>query len=435
MANNLGGNVSTKVAKVFVDKFESSRVLSKTVDTSLIAGSNGITNETGDTVYLKRPAQYKAIETVDGDISASTKNDIGVGRVAATVQNFITIPINYTNLEEITQLNQLQEILNPAADELVTRLELNIGQKMIENAGLAYGAPGTIADAWSDVSGGAAMMQSVGCPMSGDKYYVINPFTNSALSDAQSGLASGPDRLVSNAWEEAQLRKFAGLRVMSSNSLNTFTAGATADRAGTLAATPNATWSTHKDTMTQSLSLTGLTASTTDAVKAGDIIEFTGTGANARSYVNVSTRKTTFGADGLPVKWRCTVVTGGDTDGSGAVTVTVANAAIYGATGGLDEQFTNISAPLASGDAFTILGTEDVEYQPNLFYHKNAFALSSLPLPKLHATDTIATTKDGLSMRITKYSDGDKNAQRWRIDMLPVMAVVNPLFMGKGFGV
>jgi hypothetical protein len=429
MANNLSSNVSTKVAKVIMDSFESTRVLTKTVNTSLVAGANGITNETGDTVYLKRPTQYKALETAGGDISALTKNDMGVGRIAATVQNYITVPINYTNLEEVTELNQLQEILSPAAEEVATRLELNVGQKLIENAGLSYGVPGTVADAWKDVSGMAALMTSVGMPMSGNKYYVINPFIQSELSSVQNGL-NASDSLVKTAWENAQISaNFAGMRVLTSTALNTYTSGATTDRAGTLGATPDATWATHKDTMIQTLSLAGLSLSTTDAVRPGDLLEFP-----ARHYVNVATRKPVLGPAGTALPWRCTVVTGGNTDGAGAVSVTVTSAAIYGAAGGLDEQYTTIDSPLTSGDVVNVLGAADTAYQPNVAYHKNAFALATIKLPKLHATDTIATSKDGLSMRITKYSDGDKNAQRWRIDLLPVMGVINPLFIGSGFG-
>jgi len=186
--------------------------------------------------------------------------------------------------------------------------------------------------------------------------------------------------------------------------------------------------------MIQSLNLTGLTASITGAVSPGDVLEFTGTGALARSFINVKNREVVIGADGLPVKYRCTVVTGGDTDGTGAVTVTVTNAAIFGIADH-DLQYQSISAALVSGDVFTILGTDNTIYQPALAYHKDAFALATLKLPKLHATDTIATTSNGLSMRITKYSDGDKNLQRWRIDMLPVLGVINPLYAGKGFGV
>ncbi len=431
--NEIKSNVGVKVAKVFIGKFESNQVLTKTVNTSLIAGSNGVTNETGDTVYLKRPTQYRAVETPDGDISAVAKNQIGVGRLPATVQDFITVPIDYKNLEEVTELNQLQEILNPAAEELSNTLENNLGKFMLENSGLTYGTPGEAIAKWSDVTGMGALMRSVGVPSGSDSYYVMNEFANASLADAQTGLTSA-DSLVRTAWENAQISsRFGGLRAMSSNALKTFTTGLTSDRTGALEATPDSTWLTHKDTMIQTLNLTGLTASIVDAVKPGDIINFTGTGALARSYINVKNREVVIGSDGLPVNYRCTVVTGGDTDGTGAVVVTVTNAAIFGVADH-DLQYQSISAPLTSGDVFTILGTDNTIYQPALAYHKDAFALATLKLPKLHATDTIATTNNGLSMRITKYSDGDKNLQRWRIDMLPVLGVINPLYAGKGFG-
>lgn len=425
MANNLASNVSTKVAKVIMDGFEANRVLSKTVNTTQVDGM--IQPDTGSTVYVKRPTQYKAIETAGGDISGSAKNDLAVGRAAATVQNYITVPVDYTNLEEVTQLDQLQEILSPAAEELATRLELNLGQKMIEYAGLCYGSPGTVVDAWSDVAGANAMLGSIGAPM-GNRYYAMNEFTQVLLANTQKGLLL--DSAVKTAWEQSKITMpFAGMNGMATNALKQFTAGATTDRAGTLASTPNATWATHKDTMIQTLALAGLSTSVTGAVNPGDVIEVTG-----RYHVNVKTRQVVMGIDGNPLKWRCTVVTGGNTDGSGNVTVTVTNAAIYGASGGADEQYTNISSPLTSGDVVTIITAKDVVYQPNLFYHKDAFAIATIKLPKLYATDTIATTKDGLSMRITRYADGDKNAQRWRIDLLPVFAVINPLLAGKAFG-
>lgn len=428
MANNLSSNVSTKVAKVFGTAFESSRVISKTVNTQFMANGNGVQNDTGDTVYMKRAPQYSAIETSDGDISGSTKNDIGIGRIAATVQDYITVPINYTNLEEVTQLDQLQEILAPAAEELATTLELNLAEKMLQNAGLAYGTPGTIADSWEDVAGMAALASSVGMPGAGERYYVMNPFTAMKLSSAQNGL-NASDKLVQTAWEQAQISSnFGGVRALTSNSLKSFTSGSISDRAGTLASTPDATWATHKDTMIQSLSLAGLSASLT--IVPGDILEITG-----RYYVNARNKQLVLGADGNPIKRRMTVVTGGTTDGSGNITVTATCAAIYGASGGLNEQYTNADSALTSGDVVTVLGAASTVYQPNMFYHKNSFALATLKLPKLHSTDTIMTSKDGLSMRISKYADGDKNAQRWRIDMLPVMGVINPLFIGQGYGV
>jgi len=56
-------------------------------------------------------------------------------------------------------------------------------------------------------------------------------------------------------------------------------------------------------------------------------------------------------------------------------------------------------------------------------------------LPKFYSTDTIATTGDGMSIRVCKYSDGDANTQKVRFDCLPAYATFNPFMAGHGFGV
>lgn len=426
MANQLDSNITQKVAKVFGPAFQSERVLSMSVNTQLLDSQGLGTPDYGETMKFKRPHMYRAKETADGDISGGTRNSLISGSSVGTVQNVITVDVEYGTVEQALRLNQLEEILRPIATELCTRVETNLYEFMAVQSGLTYGTPGTAITKWSDVAGAGSLLQSIGCP-SGEKYYVMNPFAGQNLADAQGGLASGDNSLVNTAWQNAQIsRNFGGLRGIMSNGMSSYTSGATADRAGTLAATPTATYAAHKDSMIQTLSLTGLTASTANAVRPGDVIEFT-----THNYINMATRKTVIGADGLPVKYRMTVVTGGNTDGTGAVTVTATCAAIdEGATG----QYNTIDSALTSGDAFNILGAADTDYQPSLFFHKQAFGLGSVKLPKLYATDTIVTTKDGLSIRISKYSDGDKNSNIMRFDLLPVHACFNPLLAGRGFG-
>jgi hypothetical protein len=82
----------------------------------------------------------------------------------------------------------------------------------------------------------------------------------------------------------------------------------------------------------------------------------------------------------------------------------------------------------------TILGSASDTIQPNLFWHKKAFSVGSVPIKKLFSTDTIGTTEDGMQLRVSKYSDGDKNQQIVRVDFRPAYAVLNPFFAGHGFG-
>ena len=154
MANQTDSNFSRKLMKSFLKAFVSSRVLSKTVNTQLYKGK--FKDDTGAQIDIKRAHDYNAIRTSDGDISGSTKSDIISGKATATVQNYITVATEWSNIEEALELNQLDQILAPMATRCVTELEVSLGQFMLENTGLKYGDPGTAIDAWSDVAGAGA---------------------------------------------------------------------------------------------------------------------------------------------------------------------------------------------------------------------------------------------------------------------------------------
>ena len=60
--------------------------------------------------------------------------------------------------------------------------------------------------------------------------------------------------------------------------------------------------------------------------------------------------------------------------------------------------------------------------------------MATVKLPKLYSTDTVATTEDGFSIRVSKYADGDANTQKIRFDLLPAFVTFNPFFAGLGYG-
>jgi hypothetical protein len=279
---------------------------------------------------------------------------------------------------------------------------------MRNQSNLSYGTIGTVADAWSDVQRTGALMESVGVPNDAPWNYVMNPFTAGGLADAQNGLTAA-DGLVRTAWEAAQIStNFGGMRAMTSNALTSYTTGAGGDREGTLASNPDA--------------VTGL--DTVLPIKAGDIIEITG-----RNRINLDTREVVFDESGAAIPWRGTV-TADVTLSGGAGTILVAGAAIFEANG----QYNTVDSAPISGDVITVLGSASTVYQPNLFFHEQAFGLGTVNLPKLFSTDTIATSSDGFSLRVSKYADGDANTQKVRFDILPAFATFNPFFAGTGWG-
>lgn len=422
MANNFDSNTSVKLMRKFLASFEANRVITKTVNTQLLRDAHG--PETGDTVYIKRPTDYVTIRTADGDISASTKGSIITGRAKAVVQNFFTIPLEWDVVDQALKMDQLDELLAPAATRIITDLELDFANFMQKNAGLSYGAPDTAIDAWTDVAGAGSLMDAIGVPADMDRYYVMNPFTCQNLAAAQNSLTAA-DGLVSQAWQNAIVsNNLGGMRVLKSNALKTRTTGSLTDRAGAINGTPDATYVTHKDTMIQDIPVDGFAAGT-DTILAGEIVEVTG-----KFHLGLGTRETILGADGSPIKWRG-VVTEDLTLSGGAGTLKVAGPAIQEANG----QYNTVDTALADNDVITVLGTAATNYQPALFYHKQAFGLATVKLPKLHSTDTVAMTKDGFSIRVSRYADGDKNLNRIRFDILPAYACFNPFFAGQGFGV
>lgn len=421
MPNNLNSNTQATLSKKILDTFEAKRTISKTVSTSFL--SDAINSNTGDTVFIKRPGRFKSTRTVDGDISSTTPQSILTGKAAGKVQNFITVEVEWSILEEAIELNQLQElVVEPMMCELVNELELSFGGFAMANCNLSVGTPGTAVDAWGDIAQAGALAKSMSFP-AGDLTYLVNPFCQVALADVQRSIGTA-DGLVNPAFKDAVINSnFAGMRVMTSDSLSVFTSGASADRSGVIVGTPDASYVTAKDTMTQSITISGLTAN--GAVNAGEVIQVTGV-----NRLNLATRQPILDGSGANVLWRGIVTTNAVISGTGEVTVIVAGPALKSA----DEQYDTVETALAAGDIVTLLHGTASTYQPNMFYHKNAYAIGSVPIPRLSAQDTFMKTKDGLQMRMSRGSDFRGNKQMLRIDLLPAFAVLNPFLAGQGYG-
>lgn len=420
MANNLNSNWARRLVPVFLKHVESSRVLTKTVDTQLLDGK--FTPATGSNVDFKRPHDYNTIRSPGGDLTGETKSSIIAGKATGTVQDYFTVAIEWENVQEALELNQLDQILEPAARRIVTDFETDFGKYMIKNAGLSVGTPGTAISTWTHIANQGSIMKATGVPESADWYSVINPYVGATLASAQSGIYA--ESLVKTAWERAQISApFAGLKAIVSNALPSYTTGVNADRAGTLSGTPTPTYLAAKDTMMQTLAVTGFANGA--VVNAGEIIQVTGRYRN-----NISTRQPVFDASGAQVLWRAVVTETVTLGSSGEGNLVVAGPAIFETDG----QYNTVTSPLTSGDVVTLLGTSATAYQPSMFYHKQAFGIGSVRLPKLYMTDTTATTEDGFNIRVCRYSDGETNTQKIRFDFLPAYATFNPLYAGQGYG-
>lgn len=428
MANNFESNFTRKLMESFLPSFESERNLSKNVNTQLFAGKfNG---RTGENIDISRPTDYVTVRTATGDVSGETASDILTGKATATVQDYFTSFVDYDEADEAIKMGNTDQLLAPMATRMVTDFEIDYGAFMMKNSGLLSGTPGTAITTWSDIANAGAVLDTTGVPKDKKWCAAVNPFVQTALADVQRSLGSGGTSggLVKNAHEEAMITdNFAGMKVFSSNSLASFTTFSDADRAGTLTAAPTATYLGAKDSMTQSLAVTAFGANT--VVAAGETVTVTAA-SGAVNRLNLSTRQEVIDASGAAILWTGTVTEAVTLGASGEGTLVVTGPAIFESGG----QYNTVSQAIANGDVITLSGAASTLIQPSLFWHPDAFAVASVPIKKLHSTDTVATTKDGLQFRVSKGSSFLENEQKVRIDFRPAYGVMNPFFAGQLFG-
>jgi hypothetical protein len=424
MANNFLSNFTRKLAEVTLDQFENKRVISKNVNTQLLTGK--FDPSTGDTVDFSRPTDYVSVRTSDGDLTSETVSDIITGKASGVVQDYFTVFVDYQEADQAIKMNRLDTLLDPMTSRIVTDFELDFASFMMKNTALLAGTVGTAADTWDDIAAAGSIMQSSGVPMDDSMCYAVNPFTQRKLASTNRGLGAGgvAGALVKTAVDRAVIDdNFAGMKVLTASTLASYTTGAGADRAGTVVGTPVATYVAAKDTMTQVIGVTAFQANL--VVAAGETVTVTG-----RNRLNLSTRQPILDENGATILFSGTVTTAVTLDGSGAGNLTITGPAIFEAAG----QYNTVSSAIAASDVITLGGAASTIIQPNLFWHKQAFSVGSVPIEKLYSTDTLATTEDGLQMRVSYGSDFLANKQKVRIDFRPAYGVMNPFFAGKGFG-
>ena len=426
MPNDLASNFTRKLARVFLEKFESARVLSKNVDTQLLAGRFG--PDTGDTVDFKRPTDYITRRTSTGDVSGETKSDIITGKASGIVQDYFTCFVDYDEADEAIKMDELDKLLAPMATRIATDLDLDFGEFMLKNHALLAGTVGTAVTTWDHVAEFSSVMQANGIPMDSQWNVAVNPFTQTALASNQRSLGVGgvAGDLPKMAHERAVISdNFAGMRVMSATTLASFTTPTTGDLVGAMNGAPDVTYVTAKDTMTQSLAVENFGAFA-GVIKAGTVIQVTSV-----NRLNLNTRKSIVNGAGAVVVWTATVQVDSATFSGGAGTLIVSGPALFEVAPGA---YNTTDVAIGASNVVTILNADATLFQPNLFWHKQAFSIGSVPIKKLHSTDTLATTEDGLQFRVSKGVGFLENNQKVRFDFRPAYAALNPFFAGQGWG-
>ncbi|BAQ84225.1 major head protein [uncultured Mediterranean phage uvMED] len=429
MANNLGSNITENLIESFAPAFESQRLKSKTISSSLRNLVTGFDDSTGGArgaVRQKKPPQFVPQRTDDGDFTGKDKNPIKVGSVPAEVGQYCTVFMEYTDVEVALEAKgvQLEELVTNAAIDMVNDLELELGKRMYRDAALMVGDPTQPVTKWEDVAPAGTLLKSIGLP-SGKIFAELSNHQATDLASEQKGLAVNPE--AGSAWADATIAsRFAGIdSVYQSDSCHVFETG-TSDGTGlTVKTQPVQTYSALKDDTRMTVVITGGTEDET--LTAGTPITI-----DDVALVHFRNRQPIIGSGNAHVKMTLSLVEDVTFDASGDATCTLSGTSVFET--GIEGAFNTANTLILAGATVTVGVPVSTPIQGALAYHQSYYGMGSIQLKKLKATDSRFDTNDGMSIRVTEVGDATANKHQLRLDVRPTFACLNGFAACKIFG-
>jgi len=362
----------------------------------------------GDTITIRKPNQF----TVRSVIAASVQ-DVTEGKLTMVANNIRGVDFQFTSQQLTLNISELAErVIKPAMVQLANAIDAAVMAEFFRVPtwmGMpAAGTPDAPVDSFVKFARGTERLDQYACPQD-DRSAVLSPESNWALAGSQTALFL--QSVGQPAYRTGEIGTIGGVKTYMSQNVPTFTRG-TATGGLVNGAGQAVTYATVKDTEsvpgTQSLITDTWTISST--IPKGTVFTIAAVFA-----VNPVTKAV------LPFLQHFTVVVDAVSDGTGNATLTIAPAII---TSGA---FQSVSAGPADNAALAIAGTVSVAYRQNMIFHKNAFALATVPLVKpAGAVDVARESYKGLSVRLIPYYDGANDISNWRCDVLFATKTVDP---------
>ncbi len=360
--------------------------------------------EVGDTISIRKPTDFTVRDGAVMDVQ-----DVTEGKTTIVVDKRKGVDFNFTSQELTLSIDKLAErVIKPAMVQLANQIDSDL-MALYKTVPQWVGTPSGNIDSFADFAKAPQLLDEYAVPQD-ERSAVLSPADQWAVAGSQTALYM--QNMASEAYREGSIGKIGGVDTFMSQNVPTHTVGsaATASAAadapaghGVLSTTYEAT----KDTGYMYLSTDGWAAST---LKAGDILEIADVFA-----VNPVTKAT------LPFKKQFVVLEDTVT-AAGDTAIKISPPIIP--TGA----FKNVSAAPTDGKAITKIGTGGTGYRQNMVFHKNAFALVSVPLVvPPGAVDVSRQSYKGMNDRVIPVYDGVSDESRWRLDVLYGWETINPI--------
>lgn len=371
----------------------------------------------GSTVAIRRPVKFN---TSTG--ATLVKQDVEEKSTNIVVDQRRHVGWEFSSQDLTLKIGEYSErYIQPAMLTLANTVDLSIAA-LYRSVWNAVGTPGTTPNSFAAASAPAQRMDEMSV-RTDNRTLAVNPAAAYAIAGSQLTLNSVGD-VSKTAYEMAHVGRIATLDMLSSQNVLTHTVGPLGgtplvNGAGQGVTYANATgnnWS-------QTLVTDGWTAAASLRVRAGDVFTIAGVYA-VNPVPNDSGSKTV-----MPYLQQFTVLADTNSDASGNATLTISPPIIT--TG---PQQTCSAAP-ADNAAITVLGTASTAYPQNMAFHKNAFALVTVPLQMPDGASFKASENyKGLSIRVIKDYDINSDAEIIRLDILYGVKAIYPDLAVRLFG-
>lgn len=358
----------------------------------------------GTTINIRKPAQF-TVRT--GAVAAI--QDVTEGYTQLAVNTQVGTDFKFTSADLTMKIGDLSDrVIKPQMIQIANKIDRDLAG-LYSNVWNYTGTLGSTMNGFGSFAKAQQRLDEMAVP-SEDRMSVVAPAdywdTVSNLTGLYIAQSANP------AYRQGTLGGVAGLDVMMSQNINTFTAGTRTN--GTVnGAGQNVTYTgSQANTYTQTLSVTGLGANGT--VAAGDVFTI----ANVFA-VNPVTKAP------LSYLQQFTVTTAATASAGGVASLTISPAIII--SGAFQTVQLASGTELPTGGTVTWAATASTSYLQNLAFHKNAFALAVVPMERpAGAIDVARETYKGLSVRVIPYYDGINDVSSYRLDVLYGFAAIDP---------
>lgn len=352
---------------------------------------NGYT--VGDTITIRKPTDY----TVRNTITASAQ-DVTEAKLTLQVNKIAGVDFAFTSQQLTLNIGELSErVIKPAMVQIANQIDVDV-MGLYKDIPQWVGTPGTNISTFAGFAKGPTNLDQRSVPQD-MRSAVLSPADYWAMAGGQTALYL--QNVGDKAYRKGRIGEIGGVDTFMSQNVPTFTTGPMGGTPLVNGASQNTTYDT-TGANTQSLITDGWTASAAARVVVGDVFTIAGV-----YDVNPVTKAT------MSILKQFVVTANGSSDGSGNLTLTIAPQII---TSGA---FKNCSAAPADNAALTFVGTANTGYINNLMFHKNAFALCTVPMVKPPGSvDCSRQSKNGISVRVIPFYDGTNDKSTWRLDVL-----------------